>query len=197
MTRVYVDESKRGRYLLVAVSLTDPVAVRQAVTGLILPGQRRLHMVRERDSRRRLILSTLVASGVQAVVYDAGRNYPTDVAARAACLAALVSDQGGRAAQLVLEQDDSLVRSDRLALYRAARQTGQAARWNTSMSGPAAKRCWPCLTRSLGLGPRAAIGGDGLRRSSAPSVRSDLGPRKARSPSATTVRKGLGLTSRS
>lgn len=40
---------------------------------------------------------------------------PTDVAARAACLAALVSDQGGRAAQLVLEQDDSLVRSDRLA----------------------------------------------------------------------------------
>lgn len=126
MTRVCVDESKRGRYLLVAVSLTDPVAVRQAVTGLILPGQRRLHMVRERDSRRRLILSTLVASGVQAVVYDAGRNHPTDVAARAACLAALVSDQGGRAAQLILEQDDSLVRSDRLALYRAARQTGQA-----------------------------------------------------------------------
>lgn len=55
---VFIDESKRGRYLLVAVALTDPETIRRAVTGLILPGQRRLHMVRERDSRRRLILST-------------------------------------------------------------------------------------------------------------------------------------------
>jgi len=124
---VYVDESKRGRYLLVAVALANPVVTRRAVADLILPGQRRLHMVREQDSRRRLILSTFVAIGIQAVVYDAGRNYRTDREARAACLATLVDDQAGDDARLVIEQDDSLVHSDRLALYRYASETGQSA----------------------------------------------------------------------
>lgn len=43
-------------------------------------------MVRERDSRRRLILSTFATIGIEAVVYDAGRDYRTDHEARAACL---------------------------------------------------------------------------------------------------------------
>jgi hypothetical protein len=124
---VYVDESKRGRYLMVAVTLDDPDATRKGIAGLILPGQRRLHMVRERDSRRRLILSTFAGMGVEAVVYDAGRNYPTDREARGACLVALVEDQTGQDTRLVIEQDDSLVHSDRLVLYRSSHQIGRRA----------------------------------------------------------------------
>lgn len=123
---VFVDESKRGRYLLVAVPLTDTSMPRRAIIDLILPGQRRLHMVHERDSRRRLILSTLAAIGIKAVVYDAGRSYATDHEARAACLAALVSDlAGGGDTRLVIEQDDSLVSHDNQWLIELTRETGQ------------------------------------------------------------------------
>ncbi|MGH9074754.1 MAG: hypothetical protein ACRDZQ_11650 [Acidimicrobiales bacterium] len=45
---VYVDESKRAGYVLVAVSVADPPAARKMIRGLVLPGQRRLHMVAER-----------------------------------------------------------------------------------------------------------------------------------------------------
>lgn len=121
---VYVDESKRGRYLMVAVTLDDLDAARRGIGALVLPGQRRLHMVRERDSRRRLILSTLVAIGIEAVVYDAGRNYPTDREARGACLTALVGDLTAKDTRLVIEQDDSVVRSDEAILYRLTRGAG-------------------------------------------------------------------------
>jgi hypothetical protein len=125
-TWVYVDETKRGRYLLVAVPLTDPGGTRRAVTALILPGQRRLHMVRERDSRRRLILSTFVTIGIEATIYDAGRTYPTDREARAACFQALVEDlAGGGDTRLVIEQDDSLVSLDNQWLIELTRATGQ------------------------------------------------------------------------
>ena len=123
---VYVDESKRGRYLLVAVTVVDLQAARRAITDLILPGQRRLHMVRERDSRRRLILSTLVNLDLEAVVYDAGRDYREDREARGACLAALATDLLGRDARLVIEVDESELHADRLALYRATYGAGSA-----------------------------------------------------------------------
>ena len=126
-TWVYVDETKRGRYLLVAVPLTDAGSTRRSVTALILPGQRRLHMVRERDSRRRLILSTLVTIGIEATIYDAGRTYPTDREARAACFRALVEDlaSSGGDTRLVIEQDDSLVSLDNQWLIEFTRATGQ------------------------------------------------------------------------
>ncbi|HEY1733348.1 MAG TPA: hypothetical protein VGG23_02790, partial [Acidimicrobiales bacterium] len=49
-----------------------------------------------------------------------------DREARAACLAALVRDLSGPSGptRLVIEQDDSLVRSDRHELYRLVRQAG-------------------------------------------------------------------------
>lgn len=54
------------------------------------------------------------------------RTYSTDRAARTACLAALVEDLAapGGDTQLMIEQDDSLVRSDRHELYRLARAAG-------------------------------------------------------------------------
>lgn len=106
---------------MAAVAITDLDTIRRAVTGLILPGQRRLHMVRERAGRRRLILSTFVTLGIEAVVYDAGRNYPTEREARTACLTAIVNDLAGQDARLVIEQDDSLLQSDEATLYRLTR----------------------------------------------------------------------------
>jgi hypothetical protein len=46
---------------------------------------------------------------------------------RAAGLRAVVGDSAGFDTRLVIEQDDPLIRSDRLALYRYAYESGQAA----------------------------------------------------------------------
>ena len=54
---IYVDETKQRDYLLVAsvhVS-TDLTGLRQMVRGLLLPGQRYLHMKDEKDGRKRTI----------------------------------------------------------------------------------------------------------------------------------------------
>jgi hypothetical protein len=67
---------------------------------------------------------------VQATVYDAARRYRTDLAARTACLAALVEDIAVRPGdtRLVIEQDDSVVRADRYDLFQLVRQAGIADR---------------------------------------------------------------------
>jgi hypothetical protein len=117
---VYVDETKRSDYVLVAVTVDDPAAARQAVRSLVLPGQRRLHMHNEQAQRRRRIVSRVQTLPIRATIYDAGRLYGTDRAARSACMEALVGDMAadGIDTELVVEQDDSLVASDRHELYR-------------------------------------------------------------------------------
>jgi hypothetical protein len=83
-------------------------------------------MKQEQLRRRRAIVSVLVATPVETTIYDAARNYRTDVEARAACLAGLVEDLAAAdgATVLVIEQDDSLVRSDRHELYQLVRKAG-------------------------------------------------------------------------
>ncbi|MGH3495448.1 MAG: hypothetical protein ACRDQ1_19770 [Sciscionella sp.] len=125
---VFVDESKRRGYLLAAatVSPADLDPLRKMVRGLVLPGQRRLHMKDERDSRKRSIATAISLSGIQATIYDAGVRYRNESDRRAACLAALVSDLAQRDVRLlVLEQDDTQVNSDRKLLYRAIRGAGR------------------------------------------------------------------------
>lgn len=125
-TWVYVDETKRAGYVIAAVAVTDPIAARKAVRGLIVPGRRRLHMHNEHVRHRRVVVSTLVAMPVAATVYDAARRYRTDLEARAACLAALVEDLAGSGdTRLVIEQDDSLVGYDNQRLIEATRASGQ------------------------------------------------------------------------
>lgn len=124
---VYADESKRGGYVMAAVMLSDPEAARKAVRRLVLPGQRRLHMVRERPARKHLIIDTLAAVGAAATIYDAGHGHPSELAARAACLRALVADLHGGEVQLVIERDEGLVRHDSQWLIEATRATGQRA----------------------------------------------------------------------
>ena len=67
---VYVDESKRTGYVLAATTVPDFEAARRVIRGLILPGQRRLHMKHEQPRRRRAIVSALVATTVETTIYD-------------------------------------------------------------------------------------------------------------------------------
>ena len=122
---VYVDETKRAGYVMAAVTVADPAAVRKVIRGLVQPGHRRLHMVDERPRHRPRIVTALLETEIEVTIYDAVRSYGTDREARAACLAALVEDLAGDGPTLlVIEQDDSLVRSDRHELYQLARAAG-------------------------------------------------------------------------
>jgi len=124
---VFVDETKDRDYLLVAgvVMPPDLDPVRRTLRTLVMPGQRRLHMAKERDQRRRQIVDAIVASGVTATVYDAGRSRRTELAARGACLRAVVIDAAEKSAHmLVLKQDDSLLWWDQQRLIEITREVG-------------------------------------------------------------------------
>jgi len=124
---VFVDETKRRDYLLVAgvVLPVDLDAVRKVMRGLVLPGQRRLHMKDENDSRKRSIATAIAVSCVHATIYDAGRRYRNERERRAACLRAVVQDAAARGdSMLVLEQDDSMVGWDNQNLIEFTRASG-------------------------------------------------------------------------
>lgn len=128
-SHVFVDESKRMGYLLVGavVAPGDLDLIRKMLRGLVLPGQRRLHMKDESEPRKRSIAAAIAVSGARATIYDAGRRYRTERERRSACLRALVADAAQRGdAILVLEQDDTLIASDRKLIYRATRDAACA-----------------------------------------------------------------------
>ena len=120
---VFVDESKQGRYLLVAsVHLSTELAVaRKALRELTLPGQRRIHMKKESNARRRQIAAALCALGVEATVYEASRSHGHELAAREACLRGLIGDLPLSETLMVLERDDSCLDWDRQTLYQLVR----------------------------------------------------------------------------
>jgi len=113
---VFLDETKRHGYVAAAAAVPpgDLAPLRSVVRGLVLSGQRRVHMKDERDSRRREIAAALIDAGIEVVIYDAGKRYPTQRQAREECLRAVVTDAAPEAGEtrLVLEQDDSLVQWD-------------------------------------------------------------------------------------
>ncbi len=96
MTRhVFLAETKQRGYVVAAAAAVvagDWEPLRRVVRELVLPGQRRMHMKTERDSRRREIVAAFVGSGVEVVIYDASKRYPTDREARGECLRAVVAD---------------------------------------------------------------------------------------------------------
>lgn len=123
-------------------------------------------------------------------------RYRNERERRAACLHALVIDAAQRSdAMLVLEQDDTLLSFDNQRLIEFTRAAGcrdtlryehQRAASEPLLAVPdAVAWCW-------------AKGGDWRRRIE--PIVTDVhvvwtGPKQARSPSATVVRPGLGLTS--
>ena len=177
MSHTFVDETKRAGYVIAAVTVTDTEAIRKVVRALVLPGQRRIHMKHEQARRRRVIVSALAAMQVQAIVYDAARRYRTDLAARTACLTAIVEDIAARDGdtRLVIEQDDSVVRADRHDLFQLVRQAGITDRieyrhqraydelllalpdivaWSWVRSGEWRRRISPILTTVRTVDPR-------------------------------------------
>jgi hypothetical protein len=91
-THAFVDESIRNGYLLSAavVATGDLSVARGKLRELCKPGQRRIHMKDENDSRRREILSTLVGLGLQVYLYRAPVAGRPIRESRDQCLRALV-----------------------------------------------------------------------------------------------------------
>lgn len=129
--RVFVDETKRSGFVLALVAVADPEKVRKMLRGLVLPGQRRIHMKQEQPPRRRAIVSAIVAvGGIELTIYDAGRRHPTERDARSACLTRLVEDLAitGSHAELLIEADESLLRFDNQRLVEAVRSVDARGR---------------------------------------------------------------------
>ncbi len=88
-SHVFVDETKRRGYLLVASAVvpSDLDATRRMLRGLVLPGQRRLHMKDESDPRKRCsarcdfpVLVVIPRSGKdspRSLRSPRGESYPT------------------------------------------------------------------------------------------------------------------------
>ena len=122
----FVDESDRSGYLIAAAVLLpgDLATARKTISQYVLPGQYRIHMVKESDSRRRQIISALCDLGLEVVLYD-GSEHRAGKAARQACLERLVADLAERKAQrLVLERDDGMVDLDKRVLFQAVTRAG-------------------------------------------------------------------------
>lgn len=128
---IYVDESKHRDYVMVAAVVLGEnlTPARALVQDLLKPGQRHLHMKDEADGRKQTIAKAFAAAELHATVYDAGSRHRTQLLARAACLSALVDDLAADAVDtlIVLDQDETLVHSDRQLLYRAVRDAGREA----------------------------------------------------------------------
>lgn len=126
---IYVDETKHRDYLMVAAVVLgeDLTSARAVVQDLLKPGQQHLHMKDESDGRKEAIAKAFAAAGLHATVYDAGRRHRTQMLARAACLSTLVEDLATTETLIVLDQDETLVHSDRRLLYRAVRAAGREA----------------------------------------------------------------------
>ncbi len=129
---VLVDETKRRGYVLVAavVLSVDAAAARKTLRDLLLPGERRLHMKDERMQRKRQIASAIAAMGIEATVYDAATRYRNERERRSECLRAIVADiaRSRGPAMLIIEQDESLVSSDRQQLIECSRAAGCSER---------------------------------------------------------------------
>ncbi|WP_367134271.1 hypothetical protein [Saccharothrix sp. HUAS TT1] len=127
----FVDESRRkDTYYLVAaiVQPEDLKRLRTQLRGLLFPGQRELHFYKEKQARRRLLLSRVVEFGARVDIYRASCRW-SEESARQECLARLTEDLldvGGR--RLVLDSREERDAHDestiRLALGKRARDTG-------------------------------------------------------------------------
>lgn len=120
---VFVDESKAKDYLLVAASIAPSAApeCRRAIRRLLLPGQRRVHMKKERDGRRKTILDVIATLDASVTVYRAPRQLGNELLRRDLCLDRLVRDLGAAGGVLCLEREESLVVRDQQCIIEARR----------------------------------------------------------------------------
>lgn len=124
MTHVFVDESCRSSYLLVATYArsADLQAIRADLRRLCRPGQRRIHFAKESDRCRKAVLSALSTAATCSRIYQA--NGPQELA-RAAALTELVAQLPEvHAQQLVLESRGHRDNADRQVIYGALQKVG-------------------------------------------------------------------------
>jgi len=124
--QVFVDETKSGDYLLVAVPvLPGQLALfRKTIRGLVLPGQRRIHMHKESPARKREILGAITAVVPEVRIYRANRNYSGEIIRRRACLTALVRDAvSDERTELILDEDPTMHQRDDGWIIDALRET--------------------------------------------------------------------------
>lgn len=124
--RAYVDESKSNGYLMVAV-LCDSSNVGQiakALRSLVLPGQRRLHMVKESKSRKNLLTAKIGAFELETFVARSNEKY--EPAARQICLSQLVNFCINAGVQeIIIERDESFEASDKLTLAKLLKRLSE------------------------------------------------------------------------
>lgn len=122
---VFVDESLRpSRYLLGSVVVRDGNAgeLRRRVNGLLMAGERRLHLQRESKRRRRQILDSLATLDLEGTVYTCRHEIGADdEEARGRCLDQVVVDiqATGSDAQLFIERREGADQRDRTRIIRA------------------------------------------------------------------------------
>jgi hypothetical protein len=102
------DEWQRGaRYGYVVIAASNPqdlAGIRRELRGILLPGERRLHMSGEKPARRRVALDLVARLPVRALVVQTV-GHPSD--AREECLGRLLPMlEKAEAARLTLERPD-------------------------------------------------------------------------------------------
>ncbi len=128
---MFVDETKARGYTVAAAVFADAELnrARRRLEDLRLSGQKRIHFVKENNSRRRLILSELAALGTKAYLYHVdGQDAATS---RHLCLEALVKDAAESGAErIVLELDEQIRRQDERSLHLATHRLGVEVRYS-------------------------------------------------------------------
>ncbi|GGO94393.1 hypothetical protein GCM10011584_35320 [Nocardioides phosphati] len=111
---VFVDETKARDYVMAAATVMpgDVNPARKILRGLLLPNQQRIHFTKEKDPRRKQLLTAMCQLDVQVHLYVARTR--DHVAGRQACMKAILDDTLRLGAtKLVLERDESLQEADR------------------------------------------------------------------------------------
>lgn len=160
----YVDESKRGPYLMCAF-VTEPASRKRVVAELNRirpPRASRLHMKNESEPTKRAILSALCELGVTSTVY-VSRVKPFHTA-RAAIIEPGIWPQvlAEGIERLILEPEVGQDERDRRQLYRLAAATGMTGRVSYAHLPPTAE---PMLWVPDAIAWAYGSGGEWRRRS--------------------------------
>ena len=162
MNALFVDESKARGYTMVAALAVekDVGRLRRDIRSLVLPGQRSIHFTKERDERKRLILSRFVEFGARAQIFHCATK--NDVLGRERCLTGLVAFAVARShTKIVIERDESIEQSDRRILFREVKHYGLTGALTYSLEAPHRE---PLLWVSDAIAWSYTKGGDWKRR---------------------------------
>lgn len=123
---VFTDESKSKAYLMAATAVpkSDLAEARKHVRNLRHRGSQSIHMRKESDRSKRIVVDGLLDFGFQ-VTMVLGRYSGPELGRRKDCLATIVRGcAADQAERLVIERDDSLVKHDQELLFEEVHSLG-------------------------------------------------------------------------